>query len=90
MEGKVSEDEEREIIRVRAETSCARLTSQGKMQATNAPVFLSLNYHITDHSQESSAGCGPCSISGAKHKHLAPLTTQVQINLILHDNWVIW
>lgn len=51
-------------------TSWARLTGQGKTQATIhllRSVFLSLNCTITDQrSQGSSAGFDPCSISGAK------------------------
>ncbi len=93
MEGKVSEgeDEEREISGVRAEQVVLNWQSRAKRkQQIHLCFCLWTAISLTSHSQESSAGCGPCSISGAKHKHLALLTAQVQINLILHDNWVIW
>lgn len=93
MEGKVSE-EEKEINGVRAEQVVLDWQARAKRKQQIhllRSVFLSLNCTITDQrSQGSSAGFGPCSISGVKHKHLALLTAHVQINLILHDNWVIW
>lgn len=93
MEGKVNEDEEKEISVVRAEQVELdwQARAKHKQQFTCSALCFCLWIALSLTSAVKGVQLALVHVQyQGLNKHLALLTAQVQINLILHDNWLIW